>query len=337
MVYGTCRTDNAIKNHWNCSLKKKLDLDAFQASMPSVQQTTHEIRTSESKDLSAIKAEECVYTNSSLASDSGSETCSMELAIGNTLGISLQSEIRAGINEQAETLGAPVHCLNQLSRMMLDGRSASFNGADTSLNVSTPSNSDAAGLTPKTPLESCKRPRANGLFDDLGFSDLEKSFLSLSTPGFSEDSSQGKKKNKVHGVSASFEDDYHGLLWYKPPEFWISTNGLEDGICSIDNNYNQLSPFYFSTPSNYARSAPTSPASMLRNSARSFSAPSIIRKRSSGKLVNPDRTVKFREVAHKPVERCLEPSFDTEADLGEAKHGSSVASANDMLGMMSIS
>ncbi|KAJ8449291.1 hypothetical protein Cgig2_002423 [Carnegiea gigantea] len=332
------RTDNAIKNHWNCSLKKKLDLDAIQASVPSLLQTMPEIRTSESElDLSAVKADDCVYTNSSLASDSGSETFSTELAVGSTPGRSLQSEIRADVNEQAEIVRGPEHCLNQLSRMLLDEQRASLSRADTSLNMSTPSNYEAAGLTPRTTLESCKRPRGNGLSDDLGFSNLDKSFLSLSTPGFSEDTSQGKKKNKVHGVSASFEDNYHGLLWYKPPKFKISENGVEDGICSVDNIDNQLSPFYFSTPSNYARSAPTSPESMLRNSARSFSAPSIIRKRSSGKLINLDGTTKFREVAHKPVERCLEPSFDMEADLGKAKHGSSVASANDMLGLMSIS
>lgn len=58
----------------------------------------------------------------------------------------------------------------------------------------------------------------------------------------------------------------------------------------------------------------------------SFSKPSIIRKRNSGNLRNSIRRPET-SAAHKSVERCLESSFDMEADAGRLKRSTSVATS----------
>ncbi|XP_074303825.1 transcription factor MYB3R-5-like [Silene latifolia] len=249
---GRRRTDNAIKNHWNCSLKKKLDV---------------KVEESRLKDYAMVSKE------ISLASDSSSETCLTELSLGSTPTLSS--------NPRVDKYDDAVSGLN--------------------LELSTRINYKETSQT-RMSLESPKRPRSSSFTDDLVFRDIDKSFLSLATPDYSREynNRQDNKKNKVDAVPGD-------LIQGRP--------------C-------------FSTPTRCMRSTPTSngsPESMLRNSAMSFTTPSIIRRSS---LKSSSSMGKGIEGAYKSVERCLEASFDKEADLDQIQCHTSGATAVNAVNML---
>ncbi|KMT12133.1 hypothetical protein BVRB_5g100850 [Beta vulgaris subsp. vulgaris] len=335
------RTDNAIKNHWNSSLKKRLDAKLLPGFTQSINNKPKTNCSERNLDFSRVKAAALFYEDSCTTSTYGTESCSTTLSLGIAPGKAYGSEAK----------------LNRPSRVLLDENGSALGEVnlqlsstvtvDTSLNFSTLTNYKATPLTMLS-LDSPKRPRSDSITVDQVFVNLDKSFLSLAMSGFSKDDSHGKKKNKVKGTSFS-EDISYGNLCYEPPGLRISETGQGYEVGYKESHDAQTnSPLYFSTPTSCVSTpaSGSSPESILRNSAMSFSMPSIIRRRNSGKSSSVRKEVGSGGVrraettaTHKPVERCLEPSFDMEADLGGLKCGNSIATSGDgvCLKTMSIS
>ncbi|KAL9242834.1 hypothetical protein vseg_016794 [Gypsophila vaccaria] len=290
------RTDNAIKNHWNCSLKKKLDF--CQLNESTIKATPESYSIERKLDDSRLKV--IAYTENCSASYTSSETCLTELSLGSSPGGTIESKPRVDGRRKTESL-------RTTNSVLVDKCDAG--AVDTELNLSTKINQEATSLT-RLSLESPKRPRSCILIDDQMFGNLDKSFLSLAMSASSDDNRQGSKKNKVQGISPTF-----------------SSGDMNKNLLYDDQTD---SPLCFSTPTESAASTPSggSPESMLRNSAMSFSRPSIIRRRSSSK---PSCSVRN---GAESVERCLEASFDIEVDLGRVQCGTSAETSLDAVDLL---
>ncbi|XP_074315909.1 uncharacterized protein LOC141652278 [Silene latifolia] len=313
------RTDNAIKNHWNCSVKKKLD--SYALDYPICEAIRESYYFDERKlDKSRLKEIDVDYT------DCRSGTCLTELSLGTTPTRSLQSQPRIDGQTKTETSDTLIHESKPSNKLfdnysVLSGLNLELSTAakvDTSWNMSTKANYVPTSLTRTSSLESPKRPRSCSFTDDQVFRNLDKSFLSLAMSTSYEDIGQGNKKNKVHSFSATAS--------YDSPEFRL----WETRYNSDDRMGNRLC---FTTPIRSVRSSSTgdgSPESMLRNSAMSFNTPSIIRKRSSWKVSSSDR----KHTSNKSIERRLEASFNKEVDRGGINCGIPCVTSVDAVGSL---
>ena len=320
----TCRTDNAIKNHWNCSLKNKLAACSLKGSARSIHKTTNVKKAStcgiEKLDLPRVDVAALCHEDRCSALPNGSQTCSTVLSLGTSPSEADLSETKLNqfrmCNEINDSCGG--------ANLQLSGTAkiSSWKFSTTNYKAQPPS---------MLKLESPKRPRNDGINADKLFKNLDKSFLSLAMSGMSECETPGKK-SKVNCISTTSEDTKYTNLCYESPGLRIVETGQELDYAE-NNNAQTDRPLCFTTPTRQV-TPPTgsgSPESMLRNCAKSFTTPSIIRRRSSGKSsCSVGKGMKSRDVSndispvYKSVERCLEHSFAMEADLGEPKCGTSV-------------
>ncbi|CAN4127424.1 unnamed protein product [Withania somnifera] len=308
------RTDNAIKNHWNSTVKKRSNLN-----LPS--RLVLDIQREESPDFSSHKKKieikkhsaqahnaETIVLSEQTGVDNAADACSTDLRIryacspqnvlhkGTTLfGVCISSEenVRdlikphSGIQfGKAEIL--PLGGTDKQHQSNLSCTKISYPlltcSSDFPLDPShnTRWSSSQVEVVHHTTFgrmcESPKRSRPDTV------NDPDHDFLSLSLAGFTEVHSQGNKKNKTYDRKSSLALKQPGFLNYEPPKLKNLMIPLTDENLSRDNLIGQQNghPLCSTPPSLTVSANGSSPESVLRNSAMCYTkTPSIIRKKSS--------------------------------------------------------
>lgn len=280
------RTENSIKNHWNCSVRKKVDfLYLARGSDPCYHKTKAESRKSE--EVKQISLDQKVNLEAS------ADTFSLDLVLGTANG--RESNL---LPSNKENYRSPKRGKNDLTKtpprtIFDDGDNANYCG----LSVGQCQESSNKGDTDTLIRESHHTAsRSNELCNAPSIHQLNFQFLDEQThepDEFIDPTSFGALSGPLQFSFSTPSDVHsckritHNFLHELPPPVTArrlpeSSYGPQGNVCSADNSGNRnskSSPISFRTPPSHSKGETVD--SILRSAARSFkNTPSIIRKRS---------------------------------------------------------